>query len=73
MGLWVAVAAAVVLASGGKPVPDGCEKRCEKQYVPCRDARVEDQMMCVEVVRRCEIRCPGQASSAQASAPKQSR
>lgn len=58
IGLWLLP---VVMLSGAPAgaVPAGCEKRCEKQYVPCRDARVDQQMMCFEVVRRCELRCDG--------------
>ncbi len=50
---------ALLLASGGgaPQIGESCEKTCEKRYVPCKDARVDQQMMCFEVQRRCEIRC----------------
>lgn len=76
MGLFAAVAAVLLASGGSKPIPAGCEKRCEKKYVPCSGDRAEDQMMCVEVVRRCEIRCEGgtpAGAERTAAAPRASK
>lgn len=69
-GMGVLVALTLLFGQTAAPaasaaVPPGCEKKCEKKHVPCRD-RVDQQMMCFEVVRRCELRCPKETSVAKA-------
>lgn len=67
VGLWI-LPMVLLSAAPNAPIPAGCEKKCEKKYVPCRDGRAEQQMMCFEVVKRCELRCdkPAQKKSSRA-------
>jgi hypothetical protein len=60
MGLWSAIAAVLMAASpasSGTSDGSACPKVCERKAVPCSDKRQDGQMMCVEIVKRCEIRC----------------
>jgi len=68
MGSWIHVAALLLNASSGPAVPEGCERQCVKAYAPCKDARQDEQMLCVEVVRHCEVRCPKQLQTVKTAA-----
>jgi len=64
---WLVPALLLTAGGGGAVNTQGrsCEKKCEKRYVPCSDARVDQQMMCFEVQKRCELICEPSAKPAR--------
>jgi hypothetical protein len=68
MPVWFAISALLMAASPASSPSSGgaaCPKVCERKAVPCSDKRQDGQMMCVEIVKRCELRCDARPDDAK--------